>query len=74
MKPRGIDEARAAKEWLARELAGNPAVRGVGIAPRGDGYVVKLNLAADVASTVVVPEHINGVPVMLELVGEIQAR
>ncbi len=66
----GLEEARAAKEALAAALKDHPAVNGIGIAPAGDGYEVKVNLSAPAP----VPEEVDGVPVRTAVVGDITTR
>ena len=39
-----LEDARAAKAKLAEALEGDPAVNGIGVAPREDGYELKVNL------------------------------
>lgn len=54
-------------------MKGSDAVNGVGIARQGAGYAVKLNLARP-TQTDAVPSRVDGVPVMVEIVGEITKR
>jgi hypothetical protein len=66
----GLEEARAAKAKLAAALEGRPEVNGIGIAPAGDGYELKVNLRAPAP----VPEDVDGVPVRAAVVGDITSR
>lgn len=63
--------ARAAKSALAARLRAEPGVVGVGLARRETGYVVKVDLAdADAAG--VVPEDVDGVRVVTEVIGVVR--
>ncbi len=63
--------ARAAKSALATRLATEPGVVGIGLARRERGYVVKVDLA-DAAAAERVPHHVDGVPVVTEVVGVVR--
>jgi len=67
-----LEDARAAKTQLAEALAGHPAVNGVGVAPRDDGYELKVDLREAVEPGTV-PDEVAGVPVRAVVVGEISA-
>jgi hypothetical protein len=67
-----LDEARAAKQKVARLLKRHPSVNGVGIARVGKGYGVKVNLTEN--SGPAIPKEIDGVPVRREVVGRITKR
>jgi hypothetical protein len=67
-----LHQARAAKEKLRRMLREVPEIRGIGIAPSGDGYVVKVNLASQ-PDDLDVPSSIDDVPVVVVVVGRIEA-
>lgn len=54
-------------------MKGSDAVNGVGIARQGAGYAVKLNLVRP-TETDAVPARVDGVPVKVEIVGEITKR
>jgi hypothetical protein len=62
-----LEDARAAKAKLAEALAGNPAVNGIGIAPAGAGYELKVNLSQPAE----VPAEVDGVAVRTAVVGRI---
>jgi hypothetical protein len=73
MKPATLSQARAAKAKVVELMKGSDAVNGVGIARQGAGYAVKLNLARP-ANTDAVPSRVDGVPVKVEVVGQIEKR
>lgn len=63
--------ARAAKSALAARLRAEPGVIAVGLARRETGYVVKVDLAdAGVASRV--PDDVDGVRVVTEVIGVVR--
>jgi hypothetical protein len=64
------EEAEAAKELLAAEVANLPELRGIGIAVLDAGYGVRLNLSGPIDRTV--PTEINGVPVIVRIIGTIR--
>ena len=74
MKAIGLDEARAAKERARSLLGGKASVVGIGLTRVGDGYGVKVNLGAPPAAGTDLPESIDGVPVLVEVVGPIRPR
>ena len=63
--------ARAAKSALATRLATEPGVVGIGLARREQDYVVKVDLA-DAASAALVPQHVDGVRVVTEVIGVVR--
>ena len=65
-------DARAAKSVLAESLGGDPGIVGIGLARRQSDYVLKVNLA-DAAAARRVPEDVDGVRVVTEVVGTIRA-
>jgi hypothetical protein len=69
-----IERARAAKSVALARLGGMPQVNGVGITRVGAGFGVKVNLAAQPDPETQVPEEIDGVPVVTELIGQISKR
>jgi hypothetical protein len=73
MKPATLSQARAAKAKVVELMKGSDAVNGVGIARQGAGYAVKLNLVRP-AKTDAVPSWVDGVPVKVEVVGQIEKR
>lgn len=64
--------ARAAKSVLAASLGADPGIVGIGLARRESDYVLKVNLA-DPAAAVRVPEDVDGVQVVTEVVGTVRA-
>lgn len=67
-----LEQARAAKERLRAALAGRPGVRGIGVAPDGDGYQVQVNVTSRTTSAVV-PPAVDGVTVRVRVVGAVTA-
>ncbi len=63
--------ARAARSTLASWLASEPGVVGIGLARRGSGYVVKVDLA-DAHAASRVPGDVDGVRVVTEVVGVVR--
>ncbi len=61
--PAKLDDARRAKERFAADYRTAGWCRGYGIAPRGDGFVLRVNVAP-VTEATVVPRVIEGVPVV----------
>jgi hypothetical protein len=55
---------------LAARLAAEPGVVGVGLARRDSAYVVKVDLA-DATAAVRVPQDVDGVRVVTEVIGTI---
>jgi hypothetical protein len=66
-----LAQARAAREAAKARLAGRREVTGIGVARLGDGYAVKVNLREAAAG---VPAEILGVPVRVEVVGQVRKR
>ena len=64
--------ARAAKSVLSESLGADPRIVGIGLARRESEYVLKVNIA-DPAAAVRVPEDVDGVQVVTEVVGAIRA-
>jgi hypothetical protein len=62
-------KARRAKQAVAALLAGDDAVNGVGIAPVPGGYAVRVNLARPLAAGSALPATVEGVPVIVVVVG-----
>ncbi len=63
--------ARAAKSALTARLAAEPGVVGIGLARQKSAYVVKVDLAdAGVASRV--PDDVDGVRVVTEVIGVVR--
>jgi hypothetical protein len=72
MRGVSLEEATAAKETLRARLAGLAEIRGIGVAVLPDGYGVKVNLLNAVACAQV-PDDVDGVPVIIDVVGAIRA-
>lgn len=69
-----LEDARSAKAEAKRQLAAKADVVGVGLtkAKTGGGYAVKVNVKKKPAEPV--PETVQGVPVVVEVVGTIRKR
>lgn len=65
-------DARAAKSVLAASLGADPGIVGIGLARRQSDYVLKVNLV-DSAAALRVPEDVDGVQVVTEVVGTVRA-
>ena len=63
--------ARAAKSALSQQLAAVPEVVGIGLARRGTGYIVKVDLA-DREAAARVPRDVDGVRVVTSVVGVVR--
>jgi hypothetical protein len=70
MKPRTLDEARAAKTEAATVFGCLAVVVGVGITRVGAGYGLKINLREQAKGAL--PTQVAGVPVQVEVVGAIR--
>ncbi|HEV8239977.1 MAG TPA: hypothetical protein VGS57_11465 [Thermoanaerobaculia bacterium] len=68
-----LERARAAKRRLRELLPKAAEVNGIGITQVGEDYAVKLNLAAPVED-LDLPDSVDGVPVVVEVVGRIAKR
>ena len=64
-RPRPIEEVQKAKAKLAKDYAGRPWCRGVGIAPAEQKDLFKLRLTVDPSAkgTVDLPTEWEGIPV-----------
>ncbi len=69
-----IERARAAKAQLLGQLADLRQVNGVGLVRLGQGYAVKINLSEPLEDEKAMPLEVDGVPVVVDLVGRIVAR
>jgi hypothetical protein len=69
-----LDAARAAKSKAQQILAGLATVNGVGITRVGQGYGVKVNLSERPPDGLQLPDEVDGVPVIIEVVGRISKR
>lgn len=66
-----LDQARAAKAHALDQLRTLPGMAGVGITSVDGGYGLKVNLSQHVHDHAV-PQRIDGVPVVVERIGEIR--
>jgi Asp-tRNA(Asn)/Glu-tRNA(Gln) amidotransferase A subunit family amidase len=70
-----IESARAAKAKVQRRFSRIASVNGVGIVRVPDGrYGVKVNLDSMPASSVPLPHEIDGIPVVVEVIGPASKR
>jgi hypothetical protein len=69
-----LEQARAAKESAKAALASLPGVVGLGITKVGKDYALKVNLDAALPAGVTAPQHVDGVPIKVEVVGKIGKR
>ncbi len=67
-----LEQAREAKAKLAKMLIQVPELQGVGIAMLDDGYGLKVNLARELPS-LKIPAAVDGVPVVVTIVGGVRA-
>jgi hypothetical protein len=54
-------------------LASVAEVNGIGIGRGPNGFVVRVSLERDIGRPLPVPEEVHGVPVVVEVIGPIQA-
>ena len=67
--------ARTVKDQLREQLAADPRVLGVGLAPRPDGFAVRVLVAdAGAADDLGLPTEVDGVPIVVNPVGEVHAQ
>ena len=66
-----IEQARAAKAKALVTFSRKVTIVGIGITRIGEGYGLKINLQQPPAGSVQLPDSIDGVPVRLEIVGDI---
>lgn len=72
--PITLDQARSAKNDALATLYGViPEINGVGITKVGDDYTISISLRAPLPPGVTIPSHIDGVPVVVKVVGPIRA-
>jgi len=69
-----IEKARIAKAKALLLFGDLVQVNGVGITRVAGGYGVKVNLSERPPSGVQLPEEVDGVPVVVEIVGRIMKR
>ncbi|HKI20375.1 MAG TPA: hypothetical protein VKA15_20975 [Isosphaeraceae bacterium] len=69
-----LERARPAKERAKWIFAGKTSVVGIGINRVAGGFGVKVNLSEPAPPDADLPETIDGVPVLVEVVGAIRKR
>jgi hypothetical protein len=69
-----LEQARSAKKSAHDAFSRLADVVGVGIARRGAGYALKVNVRSALPAGVAVPTDILGVPVEVEVVGALRKR
>lgn len=69
-----LEAARAVKSRALSLFSGLGEVNGVGITRVGNGYGLKVNLSAPPREAVSLPDEIDGVPIVVEVVGRITKR
>ena len=69
-----ISEARAAKAVMLERASSTPQINGVGLVRVGAGYGVKVTLSEPLKAEAGLPEEINGVPIIVDCVGNIAHR
>ena len=74
MEPTTLEQARDVKTRATEVFQRLGEVVGVGIARFESGYGLKINLATAPAADVVLTGDVDGVPVRVEVVGEIRKR
>ena len=67
-----LQEARAAKERAKKMFRRFGKVNGIGITKQGDSYAVQVNFAESPEKQVSLPTDIDGVPVVVHVVGRIR--
>jgi hypothetical protein len=69
-----LPKVRAVQRKVIAQLAHVKEVNGVGITRVGDGFGLKVNLTAQPRKAIQLPQVVDGVPVRVEVVGQIRAR
>lgn len=69
-----IDQARAAKARALQIFRDLGAVASVGITRVDDGYALKVNLRSPLRPGVSPPTAVEGVPVRVEVIGQVRPR
>ena len=67
-----LEAARAVKEKAAKLMERFGQVCGVGITRREGVYAVKVNLEVEPSSSDKLPEEIDGVPIVVRVIGSIR--
>lgn len=68
----GLARARRAKEHAKELLGGRADLAGIGISRVGAGWAVKVNLSRADAEAAAIPAEIDGVPVVVAVVGRVR--
>ncbi len=71
-KPPGLEQAQAAKSKAAPVFGRYAPVCGVGLTRRKGVYAVKVNLEAEPDADAELPEEIDGVPVVVHVMGKLR--
>ena len=66
-----LEKARAAKRKLRQLVAESVEIRGIGITKQDGEYAVKLNLSEAPSDPSVIPGEVDGVPIVVVIVGRI---
>jgi len=66
-----LEQARAAKKQAEAVFSAMATVVGVGVTRKDGGYAVKINLAAAPPTDTLLPESVDGVPIVSEIVGRL---
>ena len=69
-----VNDARAAKAKLLEDFETLRANAAVGITRVGGAYGIKVNIPKKLSNDLVFPESIDGVPIVVEVVGTVRAR
>ena len=69
-----LTQVRIAKEHIRRHFGHLPEVIGIGITRRDEGYCVKINLSRVTPATRSIPRLCQGVPTVIDEIGEIVAQ
>ena len=69
-----LEQARAAKAAAQRRFEQLPSLVGVGVTRVDGEYAIKINLREPLTPAADVPADIDGVPVVVEVVGAIRKR
>ncbi|MCZ6699236.1 MAG: hypothetical protein O7D94_09930 [Planctomycetota bacterium] len=67
-----LEAARAVKDKAARVLGQFGLVSGVGITRKDGAYAVKVNLESEPQAAGELPKQIDGVPIVIRVVGRIR--
>ncbi|HVU88744.1 MAG TPA: hypothetical protein VHD36_15590 [Pirellulales bacterium] len=74
MAANSLQRARAAKAKAAETFGKLASVVGIGITKVDDDYALKVNLDSEPPADVTLPTEVSGVPVKVEIVGQIKKR